>query len=63
VAYHTLFWLELYLYGSEEGFTPPAPFALIEMERGAVPNRPIRRNNSGPIWSMAMQSAERRSKR
>lgn len=33
VAYHALFWLDLYLYGAEEGFAPPAPFALIEMER------------------------------
>jgi len=32
VGYHALFWLDLYLYGSEEGFAPPAPFALIEME-------------------------------
>jgi uncharacterized damage-inducible protein DinB len=33
IAYHALFWLDLYLYGSEEGFAPPAPFALIEMDR------------------------------
>lgn len=27
IAYHTLFWLDLYLSGSpEEDFTPPAPF-------------------------------------
>ncbi len=32
LGYHTLFWLDLYLYGAEEGFTPPAPFALVEME-------------------------------
>ncbi|HEY6406475.1 MAG TPA: hypothetical protein VIY29_03295 [Ktedonobacteraceae bacterium] len=29
IAYHTLFWLDLYLSGSrEEEFTPPAPFIL-----------------------------------
>jgi hypothetical protein len=32
VGYHTLFWLDLYLTGAEEGFVPPAPFALVEME-------------------------------
>ncbi len=32
VAYHALFWLDLYLYGAEEGFEPPAPFTLTEME-------------------------------
>jgi hypothetical protein len=32
LCYHTLFWLDLYLTGAEEGFTPPAPFDLVEME-------------------------------
>ncbi len=32
LGYHTLFWLDLYLTGAEEGFTPPAPFDLVEME-------------------------------
>jgi len=32
LCYHTLFWLDLYLTGAEEGFTPPEPFALVEME-------------------------------
>ena len=35
VAYHTLFWLDLYLHGSIEGFAPPAPF----MRRG-LPDEP-----------------------
>jgi hypothetical protein len=34
LGYHTLFWLDLYLTGAEEGFAPPAPFDLIEMEAG-----------------------------
>lgn len=34
LGYHTLFWLDLYLTGAEEGFTPPAPFDLVEMEAG-----------------------------
>jgi hypothetical protein len=41
LAYHALFWLDLYLSGSEEGFTPPAPFTLDELDpAGLVPERP-----------------------
>ena len=36
LGYHTLFWLDLYLSGAEEGFAPPAPFDLVEMEPGEV---------------------------
>src|SRR5258706_16148675 len=40
-VYHTLFWLDLYLTGAEEGFVPPAPFTLIEQnEDGPLPERP-----------------------
>jgi hypothetical protein len=40
-AYHTLFWLDLYLTGAEEGFVPPAPFSLIEQDDGwRLPERP-----------------------
>jgi len=35
VAYHTLYWLDLYLMGTEEGFNPPAPFI-----RGSLPEKP-----------------------
>lgn len=35
VAYHTLFWLDLYLTGYSKGFAPPAPFI-----RGALPEKP-----------------------
>jgi hypothetical protein len=39
-AYHTLFWLDLYLTGAEEGFLPPAPFELIEQDdEGPLPER------------------------
>ncbi|HZU85901.1 MAG TPA: DinB family protein, partial [Anaerolineaceae bacterium] len=34
IGYHTLFWLDLYLTGAEEGFSPPAPFDMVEMEAG-----------------------------
>lgn len=36
LGYHTLFWLDLYLTGAEEGFMPPAPFDLVEMHAGEV---------------------------
>ncbi|HEX8144719.1 MAG TPA: DinB family protein [Pyrinomonadaceae bacterium] len=40
VVYHTLFWLDLYLSGSVEAFSPPAPFTLDEMDpRGLMPER------------------------
>ena len=32
LCYHTLFWLDLYLTGAEEGFAPPETFDLVEME-------------------------------
>lgn len=40
VAYHTLFWLDLYLDGSSEGFMPPEPFKLEELDpAGVLPER------------------------
>lgn len=40
VAFHSLFYLDLYLSESEVGFAPPAPFTLDEMdERGLMPER------------------------
>ncbi|MCL4869073.1 MAG: DinB family protein [Anaerolineae bacterium] len=40
IVYHTLFWLDLYLTGAEEGFVPPPPFTLIEQdEDGPLPER------------------------
>jgi hypothetical protein len=45
VVYHTLFWLDLYLSGSIEGFTPPAPFTLDELDpAGLLPERPYTKN-------------------
>ncbi len=41
LAYHTLFWLDLYLSDSAEGFAPPAPFTLEELDpAGLIPERP-----------------------
>ncbi|HEX8996996.1 MAG TPA: DinB family protein [Ktedonobacterales bacterium] len=41
VAYHALFWLDLYLFGSEEGFAPPEPYALVEQDdaNGPLPSQ------------------------
>ena len=35
IVYHSLFWLDLYLSGSREGFAPPAPFIA-----GSLPEKP-----------------------
>ena len=41
VAFHSLFFLDLYLSGSVEGFTPPAPFTRDELDpAGVLPERP-----------------------
>lgn len=41
LVYHTLFWLDLYLSGAVEGFAPPAPFTLDELDpAGLIPERP-----------------------
>lgn len=40
LVYHTLFWLDLYLFGSVEGFAPPSPFTLDELDpSGLLPER------------------------
>ena len=42
VVYHTLFFLDLYLSDSVEGFAPPAPFTLEELDpAGVLPERPF----------------------
>ncbi|MEA2562916.1 MAG: hypothetical protein QOH06_4420 [Acidobacteriota bacterium] len=41
LVYHTLFFLDLYLSGTLEGFAPPAPFNLDEIDpAGILPDRP-----------------------
>lgn len=45
LAYHTLFWLDLYLYGPIEGFRPPEPFGIEELDpSGVMPSRVYERN-------------------
>ncbi|HVP36959.1 MAG TPA: DinB family protein, partial [Terriglobales bacterium] len=40
IIFHTLFWLDFNLSASPEGFKPPAPFGLEEMDAaGIIPER------------------------
>jgi len=40
LGFHTLFFLDLYLSGTEKGFLPPPPFTLSEMDpSGRMPDR------------------------
>lgn len=67
VAYHTLFWLDLYLIGSSDDFTPPSPFIL-----GTLPEKPYtkdqvrvyldqcRRKCQSTIETLTDQTAQRR---
>ena len=71
-VYHTLFWLDLYLTGAEEGFAPPAPFTLIEMDEDDLPERPYtkdelqaylaygRRKCQATIEALTDETAQRR---
>jgi hypothetical protein len=71
LGYHTLFWLDLYLTGAEEGFAPPAPFDLVEMEAGEVLPRAYtrdellryleacRRNCQATLASLSTEQAHR----
>ena len=44
IGFHALFWLDFYLSGSKEGFAPPAPFTLDELDpAGLLPERPYTR--------------------
>lgn len=73
VTYHTLFWLDYYLSDSPEGFAPPAPFTLEEMDpAGIIPERPYakselltylehdRRKAKTKIESLTVESARQR---
>lgn len=45
ITHHALFWLDLHLTGAVEGFAPPAPFTLDELDpAGALPERPYTRD-------------------
>jgi DinB superfamily len=56
LAYHALFWLDLYCSGSVEGFAPPAPFTLEELDpAGVVPERPYTREELRTYLAYARQ--------
>lgn len=58
VAFHALFWLDLYLSGSVEGFNPPAPFGLEELDpAGVLPERPYTKGELGAYLQHARQKA------
>jgi len=41
VAFHTLFFADLYVSGSLDGFAPPEPFGMTEIDpKGTLPDRP-----------------------
>jgi hypothetical protein len=40
IAFHTLFFLDVFVSGSDQGFAPPPPFGLSELDpQGAAPER------------------------
>lgn len=41
LAYHTVFWLDCYTYGREEGYAPPVPFTLGEWDPAGVYPDPL----------------------
>ncbi len=53
IAYHTLFWLDLYLGGSQDGFAPPAPFI-----RGALPENPYTKADVSNYLRQCRQKCE-----
>lgn len=53
VAYHAVFWLDLFLGGTAEGFVPPAPFI-----RGALPEQPYSKEAVRSYLMHCRQKAE-----
>ena len=58
LCYHTLFWLDLYLTGAEEGFAPPAPFDLVEMEAGELLPRVYTRKELLGYWELCRRRCQ-----
>ena len=53
VAYHTLFWLDLYLTGASAGFAPPAPFI-----RGSLPEKPYSKDEVSSYLKQCRQKCQ-----
>ena len=53
VAYHTLFWLDLFLTGSPAGFAPPAPFI-----RGSLPEKPYSKDEVSSYLKQCRQKCQ-----
>lgn len=45
-AYHTLFFLDLYLSDSDEGFTPPPPFTAEELDAAIIREQPYTKDEA-----------------
>ncbi|MEO8084414.1 MAG: DinB family protein [Ardenticatenales bacterium] len=58
IGYHTLFWLDLYLTGAEEGFAPPAPFDLVEMVDDEVLPRTYTRAQLLSYWAHCRRTCQ-----
>lgn len=58
LGYHALFWLDLYLTGAEEGFMPPAPFDLVEMEEGERLPRLYSRADLLGYWELCRERCQ-----
>jgi hypothetical protein len=53
VAYHVLSWCDLFLTGTREGFTPPAPFI-----RGKLPDSPYTKENIQNYLTICRQKSQ-----
>src|SRR5688572_24112988 len=53
IAYHTLRWTDLFLTGSPEGFTPPAPFIM-----GRLPDQPYTKGEIRTYYDLCRQKAQ-----
>ena len=59
LGYHTIFWIDLYLTGAEEGFRPPEPFDLVEMMDGETLPRVYSRTELLGYLELVRRRAER----
>jgi hypothetical protein len=58
IAYHTLFFLDLYSHGTVDGFRPPEPFTLDELDpAGVLPPRVYTRAELGGYLRLGREKA------